>query len=257
MSEPWKKELEKAKTSFNNLKPGAKAGIIGGIVCLALAGAGSNQGATTTNVDAAKLPVVSEEELNDALDKCTLLKASEYYKADSKMLETELFQKAETSCKTKKADYDYRLDEYVKETNDDWMRKSSSLIADQPLTYYLEESDGTQERAVAFAKPLQTINKQKAEEEAKKKAEAEAKKKAEEEAQKKAEAEAEAKRQAEAAAAAAAANSASPDTSNSTNTQQTQSTGITGYCKDGTPAYGDPSARGKANSCYGHGGWVR
>ncbi|MGX4687583.1 hypothetical protein JNUCC83_12125 [Vagococcus sp. JNUCC 83] len=33
--------------------------------------------------------------------------------------------------------------------------------------------------------------------------------------------------------------------------------GITGYCKDGTPASGNPSARGKANSCYGHGGWVR
>jgi len=33
--------------------------------------------------------------------------------------------------------------------------------------------------------------------------------------------------------------------------------GITGYCKDGTVATGDPSARGKANSCYGHGGWVR
>lgn len=39
--------------------------------------------------------------------------------------------------------------------------------------------------------------------------------------------------------------------------QQNQNTGITGYCKDGTPASGDPSARGKANSCYGHGGWVK
>lgn len=39
--------------------------------------------------------------------------------------------------------------------------------------------------------------------------------------------------------------------------QQTPNAGITGYCKDGAPASGDPSARGKANSCYGHGGWVR
>lgn len=29
-----------------------------------------------------------------------------------------------------------------------------------------------------------------------------------------------------------------------------------GYkCVDGTPAYGDSNARGKANSCYGHKGW--
>ena len=36
-----------------------------------------------------------------------------------------------------------------------------------------------------------------------------------------------------------------------------QTNGITGLCKDGSSASGDPSARGKANSCYGHGGWVR
>lgn len=30
---------------------------------------------------------------------------------------------------------------------------------------------------------------------------------------------------------------------------------VHGYCKDGTPAYGDPTARGKANVCYGHKGW--
>ena len=30
-----------------------------------------------------------------------------------------------------------------------------------------------------------------------------------------------------------------------------------GLCKDGTPASGNPSARGRANSCYGHGGWQR
>lgn len=42
-----------------------------------------------------------------------------------------------------------------------------------------------------------------------------------------------------------------------TNTKKTQKTGITGYCKDGYPATGNPSAPGKANSCYGHGGWQR
>lgn len=29
-----------------------------------------------------------------------------------------------------------------------------------------------------------------------------------------------------------------------------------GYCKDGTPAYGNPHAKGRANVCYGHKGWV-
>lgn len=29
-----------------------------------------------------------------------------------------------------------------------------------------------------------------------------------------------------------------------------------GYCKDGTPAYGNPHAAGRANVCYGHKGWV-
>lgn len=30
---------------------------------------------------------------------------------------------------------------------------------------------------------------------------------------------------------------------------------VTGYCNDGTLVTGDPSARGKANACYGKGGW--
>ncbi|MDO4902451.1 MAG: hypothetical protein Q4A21_02770 [bacterium] len=37
--------------------------------------------------------------------------------------------------------------------------------------------------------------------------------------------------------------------------QQPQPRGPDGYCRDGTPAYGNPSARGRANSCWGHGGW--
>lgn len=37
---------------------------------------------------------------------------------------------------------------------------------------------------------------------------------------------------------------------------QQPSTGQTYYCEDGTVATGDPSAKGRANSCYGHGGWV-
>ena len=41
------------------------------------------------------------------------------------------------------------------------------------------------------------------------------------------------------------------------NQNEASGSGITGYCKDGSVASGDPSARGKANSCYGHGGWVR
>lgn len=30
---------------------------------------------------------------------------------------------------------------------------------------------------------------------------------------------------------------------------------VSGYCNDGTYVTGNPSARGRANACYGHGGW--
>lgn len=249
MSEFWKKELHKAKSSFGNLKPGAKIGIFAGATCLAIAGASGGNQESNVNVDAIAPIVVSEEEINDALDRCTLLKASDIYQTDSKISETELFQKAEKTCEEKKTEYEGQIDNYVKEVNNDWDENNSNLIAGKPLTYYLQEAtNNTEGRVVAFAKPLQVINKQKAEAEAKKKAEEEAKKKAEEEAKQKAEAEAEAKRQAEAS---------SNSSNNSTTTHQNQNTGITGYCKDGTPATGNPSAKGKANSCYGHGGWVR
>lgn len=41
----------------------------------------------------------------------------------------------------------------------------------------------------------------------------------------------------------------------STQTSQPQNDQSQYYCVDGTPAYGNPHARGRANSCYGHGGW--
>ena len=37
--------------------------------------------------------------------------------------------------------------------------------------------------------------------------------------------------------------------------QSQKKPGVHGFCKDGTAAYGDPSAKGKANACYGHKGW--
>lgn len=45
---------------------------------------------------------------------------------------------------------------------------------------------------------------------------------------------------------------------NSTSSSSTQSSSggeVTGYCKDGTQVTGNPSASGKANACYGKGGW--
>ncbi|MDR1447368.1 MAG: G5 domain-containing protein [Candidatus Ancillula sp.] len=44
---------------------------------------------------------------------------------------------------------------------------------------------------------------------------------------------------------------------NGNSTSNNSGTTTSGYCKDGTPASGDPSASGKANVCYGHGGWVK
>lgn len=49
------------------------------------------------------------------------------------------------------------------------------------------------------------------------------------------------------------------NTSSSSNVNSSPSSGVnyqvSGYCIDGTFVTGDPSARGGANACYGHGGW--
>ncbi|MFC4770373.1 DNA/RNA non-specific endonuclease [Enterococcus hermanniensis] len=104
-----------------------------------------------------------------------------------------------------------------------------------------------QEQAAAEAKrQAQEQAAAEAKRQAQEQAAAEAKRQAQEQAA------AEAQRQAQEQAAAEAQRQAQEQAA----TQQNQS-GITGYCKDGSPASGDPSARGKANSCYGHGGWVR
>lgn len=51
---------------------------------------------------------------------------------------------------------------------------------------------------------------------------------------------------------------ASPASIDSTSTYS-PSSGVTntvsGYCNDGTYVTGSPSAKGKANACYGHRGW--
>ena len=107
--------------------------------------------------------------------------------------------------------------------------------------------------------------KAKEEQEAKEKAEAEKKAKEEQEAKEKAEAEQRAKEEQLAREQAEAEQRAREEQEAAEQAQAVQqatqnnevSSGITGYCKDGTVATGDPSARGKANSCYGHGGWVR
>ena len=96
--------------------------------------------------------------------------------------------------------------------------------------------------------------KAKEEQEAKEKADAEKRAKEEQLAREQAEAEQRAREEQEAAAAAQA--QAAQQAQQATQNNEVSS-GITGYCKDGTVATGDPSARGRANSCYGHGGWVR
>jgi cytoskeletal protein RodZ len=49
----------------------------------------------------------------------------------------------------------------------------------------------------------------------------------------------------------------SPNTTTPNATTPDSSSNISGTCKDGTAAYGNPSAKGKANVCYGHGGWLQ
>ena len=49
----------------------------------------------------------------------------------------------------------------------------------------------------------------------------------------------------------------SGSSSDSTGGYSADETNVNGYCKDGTPVTGNPHAKGRANVCYGHGGWVK
>lgn len=125
----------------------------------------------------------------------------------------------------------YYSEEDLKLINETWTKWKSELETKAQKRYddFLIEEEAR--RAEEERKKEEEIRKQN--EEAQKKAEEEAKKKAEEEAE----------------------NSQKP--AQSTPSTNNSGSGVKGYCKDGTPAYGNPSARGRANSCYGHGGWVR
>lgn len=47
----------------------------------------------------------------------------------------------------------------------------------------------------------------------------------------------------------------SPSSTNNTSPDSGVTDTVSGYCNDGTYVTGNPSARGRANACYGHGGW--
>lgn len=49
--------------------------------------------------------------------------------------------------------------------------------------------------------------------------------------------------------------SSTPNRSDSYSPSTGTNTVVSGYCNDGTYVTGNPSARGKANPCYGHKGW--
>ena len=49
--------------------------------------------------------------------------------------------------------------------------------------------------------------------------------------------------------------SSTPNRSDSYSPSTGTNTDVSGYCNDGTYVTGNPSARGKANPCYGHKGW--
>lgn len=49
--------------------------------------------------------------------------------------------------------------------------------------------------------------------------------------------------------------SSTPNRSDSYSPSTGTNTIVSGYCNDGTYVTGNPSARGKANPCYGHKGW--
>lgn len=235
----------------NNIKKNSDTWIGAAAVLVLIAGVGVliGQPKSSETINSRDTPVVSNEELREALNKCIILDVADDYDEVQNASEVKLFDKARKSCEAERTTYDSHLDQFVKEINDRWLAKSNTKLSGEPLTYYANvletDSDDTQEDIAVLATTLQAIN-------IKKKQAAEQQRKAEEEA---------AKKQAEAAAAAAAQTQYTytyqyQTAPSNTNTGSTGSGRmVEGYCKDGTPAYGDPSARGKANACYGHKGW--
>ena len=139
-----------------------------------------------------------------------------------------------------------------------------------------EQQQKAKERLEAEKKAEEEARKE-AEEKARKEAEEEARKAAEEKARKEAEEKTKAAEEAKQKATNNSSSSSSSSKSNSgssgsssksSSSSSSSSSGssgsgysssdtdIDGYCKDGTKVHGNPHAKGKANVCYGHKGWV-
>lgn len=133
------------------------------------------------------------------------------------------------------------------------------LISDRNTEWKKQEAErkALQEKIEAEKK---AEAERKAAEEAKERAAAEAKERAAEEAKERAAAE-ERRRASQqqtpkyTPAPAYSGGSSTPNRSDSYSPSTGTNTIVSGYCNDGTYVTGNPSARGKANPCYGHKGW--
>lgn len=115
-----------------------------------------------------------------------------------------------------------------------------------------EQENLKSEQARKEAEQAKTAKEKKLAEEAEKAAQAEAQK-AKEAAAAKAEADKQAAEEAARKQAQQQSSNSSSSGNNSPNSGITST--VSGYCNDGTYVTGNPAARGKANACYGHGGW--
>ncbi|MBQ3445452.1 hypothetical protein IJG29_01855 [Candidatus Saccharibacteria bacterium] len=142
-----------------------------------------------------------------------------------------------------------------------------ALMKNQWQAWKTEQETLAKDRLAAEIKAAEEAARKKAEEEERKRIEEEEKKRAEEEATR-----AEEARRAEEAARAATPSTEyySPEPysapvvevpastpSSSGGGYAESDTDVEGVCKDGLRVRGNPHARGKANVCYGHGGWVK
>lgn len=190
-------------------------------------------------------------------------------KVEAPIIGADIYRSAEYSTEKVVGEYsktDVRLELYNTYLKEVVLSKSIKVIwkySDADLAKITTKHQEWQAEQDRKATEKAAEEKRKAEEETAKKAAEEAKK-AQEEAAEKARLEAEVRqrtRQVQTTtrstnASSTNSNNSSGNSGSSSNSPNSGATNnVYGYCNDGLDVYGNPSARGKANKCYGHGGW--
>lgn len=172
-------------------------------------------------------PTVSAEEIQRALNRCTVLEAYKNYEFSEERTQEGIFAESQSACNIFLGEKYYNNQaDFVADIESAWIEQSAQQILNEPLTYYLElleqEQNGTSSPADNPEEMLTVAVALRQQEQAKQKALAEQRQREEEERQR-----AEAERKA--AETKATATKSAPSASNSVSSSQYYSTN--GECK--------------------------